>query len=466
MKKRIVGTILAALLGMALCAGCTQGDAADRMDESREESEQDAGDSTERGSEQDIEVGMESGSEQAIGVGTESGSEQDAGDSTDKGSVEMAEYDEEQVRDGYIDYSIELLKESVTDGTNSMISPLSVMMAMDMAAAGAEGSTQDQITQMFCPGASQAQIESYLNDLMERYHANEDVELHIANSIWINNVFAEEINTEYLDRANRVFDATARVLTFDAAAVDEINGWVDENTNGMIDRLLNSLQPDTVLCLLNATAVEAPWAKPYEDAQVWEDEFTDATGQTQSVEMMHGTEEDYFETEDAVGFLKYYEGGEYGFLAILPKEGTTVEEYLSGMTGEKYREFYDSRTGEFEVHTMMPKFTYEYELLMNGVLYDLGVRDAFDSSLADFSGIAEPIEGNLYIDKVLHKTYIEVGQYETRAAAVTSITMLANACVPIEIEYREVYLDRPFVYAIIDTQTGAPIFMGTLQSVQ
>ena len=438
MKKRIVGTILAAMLGMVIFAGCGGKDAAGRMDE----------------------PGIESG--QDVAGSTDSGSEQDAEDSTDKGSVEMVEYDEEQIRDGYIDYSIELLKESVTDGTNSMISPLSVMMAMDMAAAGAKGGTQDQITQMFCPGASQAQIESYLSDLMERYQANEDVELHIANSIWINDMFAEEINTEYLDRANQVFDATARVLPFDAAAVDEINGWVDENTNGMIDRLLDSLQPDTVLCLLNATAVEAPWAEPYEDAQVWEDDFTDAAGQTQSVEMMHGTEEDYFETEDAIGFLKYYEGGEYGFLAILPKEGMTVEEYLAGMTGESYREFYNTRTGAYKVHTMMPKFTYEYELTMNDVLYALGVKDAFNGDLADFSGIA-PAD-DLYIDLVVHKTFIEVGQYETRAAAVTGV-MMTNLAMPIEEEYREVYLNRPFIYAIIDTENGAPIFIGTLQSV-
>ncbi|MBD5495345.1 MAG: serine protease [Lachnospiraceae bacterium] len=441
MKKRIVGTILSIIIVMELCAGCGEKDVVNQMDESMEESVQDAG------------------------SGTDSRSEQDIGSNTDKGSVEMVEYDEAQIREGYIDYSIKLLKESVTDEVNSMISPLSVMMAMDMAAAGAEDSTQEQITQMFCPEASQAQIESYLSDLMERYQANEDVKLHIANSIWINDGFAEKIKMEYLDRANQVFDATARVLPFDNAAVDEINGWVDKNTNGMITRLLDSLQPDTVLCLINATAVEAPWAEPYEDAQVWEDDFTDAAGKIQSVEMMHGTEEDYFETEDAVGFLKYYEGGEYGFLAILPKEGMTVEEYLTGMTGESYREFYNTKTGEYKVHTMMPKFTYEYELTMNDVLYTLGVKDAFDCNLADFSGIASPNEGNLYIDMVLHKTFIEVGQYETRAAAATAVTLRALS-MPIEEEYREVYLNRPFIYAIIDTETGAPIFMGTLQSVQ
>ncbi|MDE6747932.1 MAG: serpin family protein [Lachnospiraceae bacterium] len=441
MKKRTVGTVLAALLGMTLCSGCGGEVAVNRMDMSREESVQD------------------------IGSGMGSGVEQNSEISTDKGNVEMAEYDEAQLREGYIDYSIELLKESVADEVNSMISPLSVMMAMDMAAAGAEGSTQDQITQMFCPGASQAQVESYLNDLMQRYQANEDVKLHIANSIWINDGFAEEIKTEYLDKANQVFDATARVLPFDAAAVDEINGWVDKNTNGMITRLLDSLQPDTVLCLLNATAVEAPWAEPYEDAQVWEDDFTDAAGQAQYVEMMHGTEEDYFETENAVGFLKYYEGGEYGFLAILPKEGMKVEEYIASMTGESYREFYGTGTGAYKVHTMMPKFTYEYELTMNDVLYALGVKDAFNGNLADFSGIASPSEGNLYIDLVLHKTFIEVGQYETKAAAATVVTM-RNQAMPIEEEYREVYLNRPFIYAIIDIETGTPIFMGTLQRVQ
>lgn len=442
MKKRLIGILLAAMLTMAFCAGCG-GKASDagQMDGAVEEYEQETGDDA------------------------DSGNGQEAGNDINRGSVEMAEYDEVQLREGYIDYSIDLLKESVTDGSNSMISPLSVMMAMDMAAAGANGETQEQITQMLCPGASQAQIESYINDLMERYQANEDVELHIANSVWINNVFAEDIKSDYLDRANQVFDAVARVLPFDDAATDEINGWVDENTDGMIDRLLNSIQSDAVLYLLNATAVEAPWAEPYDDGQVWEDDFTDAEGQTQSAEMMHGTENVYFETEDATGFLKYYEGGEYGFLTILPKEGMTVEEYLSGMTGERYREFYDSRTTEFDVYTMMPKFTYEYELTMNDVLYDLGVKDAFDGELADFSDIAEMMEGNLYISRVIHKTFIEVGQYETRAAAVTGV-MMTNECEPIETEYKEVYLDRPFIYAIIDTQTGAPIFMGTLQSVQ
>ncbi len=390
---------------------------------------------------------------------------------TDRGDAEIcvnpaaAEYDEEQLREGYINYSIDLLKESVADGTNSMISPLSVMMALDMAAAGAEGSTQDQITRLFCPGVSQAQLENYCNDLMESYHSDEDVELHIANSLWINDEFAGEMNTQYLDRANRVFDAVAKVLPFDNAAVDEINGWVDENTNGMIDNLLNSIPSDAVLYLINATAVEAPWAEPYEDGQVWEDVFTDAAGRTQSVEMMHSTEADYFETEDAVGFLKYYEGGEYGFLTVLPREGMTVEEYLADMTGESYREFYDTRTGAYKVHTMMPKFTYEYELTMNGALRTLGVTDAFDEALADFSGIAEPVNGNLYIDQVLHKTFIEVGQYETRAAAVTGI-MFAATSMPIEEEYREVYLNRPFIYAIVEVETGTPLFIGTLQTVE
>lgn len=453
MKKRLIGIVLAAMLGMALCAGCGgKASGVGQIDESREEYEQDAGDST------------ESRSEQEAGDSADSGSGQETGNDINRGSVEMAEYDEAQLREGYIDYSIDLLKESVADGINSMISPLSVMMALDMAAAGANGETQEQITQMLCPGASQAQIESYISDLMERYQANEDVELHIANSVWINDAFAGDIKSDYLDRANQVFDAVARVLPFDNAAVDEINGWVDENTNGMIDQLLNSIPPDAALYLLNATAVEAPWAEPYEDAQVWEDDFTNAAGRTQSVEMMHSTEKVYFETEDATGFLKYYEGGEYGFLTILPKEGMTVEEYLSGMTGESYREFYDSRTQEFEVHTMMPKFTYEYELTMNDVLYALGVNDAFDGALADFSGIAEPAGGNLYISRVLHKTFIEVGQYETRAAAVTGIEMMRNSVEPI-VNYKEVYLDRPFIYAIIDTQTGAPIFMGTLQDV-
>ncbi|MDE6685842.1 MAG: serpin family protein, partial [Lachnospiraceae bacterium] len=361
----------------------------------------------------------------------------------------LEDYDAELMQEGYLDYSMRLFAGSVEEGANSMISPVSVMMALDMAAAGANGETQEQITDLFCEGASQEQVEHFCRDLLDRYESSQDVELHLANSIWIRDTAANQMKEDYLVRTDRIFDAEALIAPFDQTTVDAVNQWCDDNTDGMIDHLLDEIDPYAQLILMNATALDAPWADPYEDHQVREDTFTNADGIAEDVKMLNSTEDTYFETEDAVGFMKYYEGYEYAFLAILPNEDMTVDEYVQSLTGEKYREFWNSRTTAYEVWTKLPEFTYEYELKMNDVLSAMGMVQAFDEKNADFNGIAEFLNGNLYIDIVLHKTFIEVGQERTRAAAVTAVIMEAGSTMPEPVEIKEVYLDRPFVYAIV-----------------
>ncbi len=309
-------------------------------------------------------------------------------------------------------------------------------------------------------------MEHFCRDLLDRYEESQDVELHLANSIWIRDTAADQMKEDYLVRTDRIFDAEAVIAPFDQTTVDAINGWCDEKTDGMIDHLLEGISSDAQLILMNATALDAPWADPYEDSQVREETFTNANGDAETVKMLNGTESNYFETEDAIGFMKCYEGGEYAFLTILPDEDMTVDEYVQSLTGEKYLEFWNSRTGEYDVWTKLPEFTYEYELKMNGVLSDMGMVQAFSAKDADFTGIAEFQGGSPYIDIVLHKTFIEVGQYKTRAAAVTAVIMEAACEMSEEVEIKEVYLDRPFVYAIIEVDTGMPLFIGTLQSAQ
>ena len=381
----------------------------------------------------------------------------------DKNLDENGDYDEEAMREGYLEYSMRLFSESAEAGTNSMVSPVSVMMALDMAAAGANGETQSQITELFCAGAEQPQIEHFCRDLLERYESSQDVELHLANSIWIRDTAAERIKEDYLVRTDYIFDAEAVVAPFDETTVDAVNGWCDEKTDGMIERLLDEIPPNIDMILFNAAVLDAPWAKPYEDYQVTDETFTNAGGVAEAANMLNGTERIYFETEDAAGFMKYYEGYKYAFLAILPDERMTADEYVQSLTGEKYMEFWDSRTGGYEVDTKMPEFTYEYELLLNDVLADMGMTQAFDDHAADFSGITD--DNNLYIERVLHKSFIEVGQNGTRAAAVTAVAMDTRG-VAEPSERKEVCLDRPFVYAIVEADTGMPLFIGTVQSIQ
>ncbi len=402
-----------------------------------------------------------SGNTEVLAQGIDPAAEDRLRDEIDKS---LEDYDVEEMREGYLDYSMRLFAGSVTEGTNSMISPVSMMIALDMAAVGARGETQTQITDLFCEGASQEQVEHFCRDLLDRYESSQDVELHLANSIWIRDTIADGINEDFLVRTDHIFDAEAAVAPFDQTTVDAINQWCDDNTDGMIDHLLDEIEADTELILLNATALDAPWAEPYEDSQVTEETFTNTDGDTEEVNMLNSTEDIYFETEDAVGFMKLYEGYEYAFLVILPEESMTVDHYVHSLTGEKYLEFWNSRTAEYEVETKMPEFTYEYELKMNDVLSDMGMVQAFDEKYADFTGItAAPV---LYIDMVLHKTFIEVGQYRTQASAVTAVILDRKAAETTSLERKQVYLDRPFVYAIVEVDTGMPLFIGTLQSAQ
>ena len=429
-KKKCVGILALALAGAVALTACGEQDRDSDRDEERQMVQQELDPEQEEALQEEIEQ-------------------------------ELEEYDAETIEKGYLDYSMELFRGSVKEGTNSMISPTSVMMALELAAAGAEGETQEQITGLFCEGVSQAQMEHYCKDLMERYESSEDVELHLANSIWINDMIAERMEEDYLVRSSYIFDAEASILPFDEEATDFINEWCDDNTDGMIPKLFNEIDPMAQLYLINATAIDAPWQDPYDEHQVKDETFTNASGDEEDVKMMHEVGCDYFETEDAVGFLKYYEGYEYAFLAILPEEGMTVDEYVAGLTGEKYQEFWDSWTGEYDVYTRLPEFTYDYELELNDVLQDMGMTQAFDDG-ADFSGIAD---ADLYISRVLHKTFIEVGPVRTRAAAVTAVEVCATSAMVEPRETREVYLDRPFVYAIVEADTGMPIFIGTVQSV-
>ena len=233
----------------------------------------------------------------------------------------------------------------------------------------------------------------------------------------------------------------------------------------MIPTVIQDLDPLAAAVLVNALAFEGEWAEPYEDYQVHENDFTNANGESEDAVYLAETGDTYFESDKAVGFTKPYYGNEYAFLAILPKEKISANDFMAEFTADDYRKFYDSKTDKWDVRTIIPKFSYDYEYLMNDTLKEMGADDAFSPDDADFSNIAELKDENLYISKVIHKTHIELDQYGTKAAAATVVEMDMAMAVADPVEYKEVYLDRPFAYAIIDLETGVPVFIGTVNSL-
>lgn len=215
--------------------------------------------------------------------------------------------------------------------------------------------------------------------------------------------------------------------------------------------------------LVNALAFEAEWADIYERDQVRDGIFTLENGATQDVEFMYGEESNYLEDKNATGFLKYYKECQYAFVALLPNEGVSVSEYLKTLDGEHVKQLITGRTNP-TVNTAIPKFESEYSTEMSEVLSDMGMELAFDENKANFSGLGTSTEGNIFINRVLHKTFISVGEKGTKAGASTVVEMVDKSSAMV-VDSKTVYLDRPFIYMLIDCQTNIPFFIGTMMNV-
>lgn len=352
--------------------------------------------------------------------------------------------------------------DAVKDGAtrNTLVSPYSVASALGMTANGAQGETLKQMEDLF--GMSSEDLNAFMAAYASTLPSDKNTHLSSANSVWIND--KATVDGAFLDTNTAYYRAGVFATPFDAAAKGRINGWVEDNTDGMIDSIVDSVSPDMTMYLVNATAFDAKWASPYEETQVSPGTFTASNGETQDVSMMGSTELAYLEDERAIGFAKAYEGGSYAFVALLPNEGVTIEEYVEGLDGGALRSLM-ANAQSAEVEAYLPKFELEQSLELARPLARMGMTDAFDAALADFSRISEDaLAQQLHIDRVSHKTFISVAEQGTRAGAATSVSVRATAAMPDE-EPKIVRLDRPFLYAILDTQSNLPIFLGVVTSL-
>ena len=234
----------------------------------------------------------------------------------------------------------------------------------------------------------------------------------------------------------------------------------------MIDKIIDELSPEAVACLINAITFEGKWTEQYDESQV-DDKgiFTNAKGEEQKAVMLLGTEDYYLSDSKTDGFIKYYEGGKFAFMAMLPHKDISVSDYIEELNGGDILSLYNNRERAI-VYTKIPEFTYDYSSTLNAPLYEMGIKDAFSKELADFSNMAQMEDFNIFISEILHKTHIELDRNGTRAAAVTAVIMECAAAAVPSYDIKEVYLDRPFVYAIIDRETGIPVFLGALNELE
>ena len=353
-----------------------------------------------------------------------------------------------------------------------LVSPLSALFALALAETGAAGDTLSQLET--ATGMDIDSLATYLGayarrisgeDLYDTQQNGDALALKCANSIWLRSSDDLSVSDDYLATCKDTLDAQAFSAPFDSTTVGDINSWISSKTDGMIDQLVERITADDQLFLINALAFDDVWQEPYEEGDVQGDTFTTEKGDEQSVRMMHSHETAYLENSLAEGFLKPYENHNFAFVALLPKQGVQLADLVASLDGTSLHDMITNPVPNIEVSAGLPKFSLDYQTTLNDQLVAMGVRDAFDPNLADFSRMATLKDGNLAISTVLQKTFIDVNEAGTKAAAVTAIGEAGSTATPDEPEVREVILDRPFVYFIIDNMTLTPLFVGAMASM-
>lgn len=361
-------------------------------------------------------------------------------------------------------FGLKLFKEinSRETDSNVFISPLSISMALGMTYNGAAGSTEEAMrTTLEFGNLSRDEINESYKSLIELLEGiDTDVEFNIANSIWYRDDYTFE--QDFFDRCGEYFDARVSGLDFGKPqeAKDTMDNWVDENTNGKIEEIVDVVDPiNDMMFLINAIYFNGTWTYQFNEEDTKDELFYLSGGGTKECKMMEVLSEfKCFEDSNAQVIDIPYGDGNYSMTAVIPYYGEDIDQMITGLTQEKWDEWINSFS-EDSVNLFFPKLKLEYKIDKNllTVLSDMGMEIAFDPFEADFTGMYAP--GNIYISRIIHKTFLEVDEEGTEAAAATVVAMTLGSS---EGSYPEIRLNRPFLFAIRENHSGAILFIGKI----
>lgn len=342
------------------------------------------------------------------------------------------------------------------NGENSMLSPLSIITALGMTASGAKGETRAELEAVL--GMDSETFDKWVQNLMGGLSENQQTTLELANAIWVKDGVAVP-DPDYQNRIETMYQGSIKAAGMGPETAAEINDWVGRKTHNMIQGVVDDISPDIISILVNALYFNGPWTEPYEEYQVSDGTFHGLNGEMPA-QLMSSTESAYMENDKAIAFEKYYYDG-YSFIGILPKdEGDFCLSSLS------LPDLLVSKTYDYDVEAVLPKFEFDTSMALIPALQALGVTVPFDRKEADFTGMFTGLDGHTYIDDIIHKTRIEVSETGTEAAAVTAVMVRNDSLSIPEIkETKQVILDRPFAFIIMDNYNQTPLFIGKVLTV-
>lgn len=357
------------------------------------------------------------------------------------------------------DFSLKLLAKSLGNPGNILVSPASVYLALAMTLNGAAGETRDaMMAALSSAGLSEALINTASRDwitLLEQ--TGEKTDLFISNSIWVRDGYP--VNQDFLQRNADYYRAGAHALDFDLPeSIAAINDWVKTATRSKIDKIVDQIDPYVMMYLINAIYFKSDWQNPFEGDKTFDGQFLSPDGLIDVRYMNRTADMELIKQGDVRGIWLPYVDASFGFFALLPEEETEIRDWLMTLDSDALSGLIEGREIA-SVSLSLPKFEISYEDSLLNELADLGMGVALGGS-ADFSRMNAEGISDLFISEVKHKTFCRVDEKGTEAAAVTSVEMQLTS-LPSSDE--TLMFDRPFLFGILDTRTGVPLFLGVME---
>ncbi|WP_052307050.1 serpin family protein [Acetobacterium woodii] len=361
------------------------------------------------------------------------------------------------------DFGFSLYQKLINENENMMISPVGVTLAMDMAYNGAEGETKAVMAKALnIQGIDTERLNKNNRALLYLLTSAEPkVILNIADSLWLDQSF--EFSEPFRQTVKDNYQAQTEELDFsDPKSADTINKWVKDKTAGVIDQIVDApIDSETMMFLINTVYFKGAWTSPFDQEQTSEQNFKTGNGQTVATPMMFQSGAfDYLKTVDFQAVrLPYGDEQKMAMILFLPNEESSLVEFQGQLNQENWSNWMN-QLAQKEGTIMLPRLTLTTEESLKQALTDLGMGVAFEAGKADFSGMTTAGSGgDIKISDVKHKTYLQVDERGTEAAAATSVEIGLTSMPTYDFELR---FDRPFFYAIQDRETGAIIFLGSV----
>lgn len=362
------------------------------------------------------------------------------------------------------DFGFDLFQEIRSTGSeeNLLVSPFSISLALSMAYNGADRETKAEMEEaMNLTGLTKEQVNYAYKMLMAELNSHDDnVVFEFANSLFHADVFS--IKPDFVSVNREIYDALIEGLDFSSpAAVETINNWVKGKTKGKIEKIIQQLEPHDRMVLLNAVYFYGSWSREFDKYGTRNRDFIKKEGTTISLPMMNKMDTlPYFSAADFKAIKIPYGTGKYNMVVLLPHEENNTQDLIDQLSAGNWNTWMNSFKLTERVDVTMPRFKFAYETSLKEVLSALGMEKAFLPKEAHFSGISDE---DLFISEIKHKTFIDVNETGTEAAAVTSVGFATTS-------FREepptvpFYVNRPFLFAITEDQTDVVLFLGEVQN--